>query len=351
MNYQTAPLNEIMGMNQLAGDVELLRSKIMSHRVISKMPMAVSYFSRGNVLDNENYLGSPYTIEYVLLDSAIIGTKFELEFQENGAFTIEYPFKGQEIISDGKVNSWLTTSAIRLKVIVRDINQILQQQNRIKKNSYYFIINNPEDIVDEYSSKLLVTILNQSAQTVRIQVQDNNPYKASDFANTVMDEYNRYDRERKSEGSERSIDFINETILAIDSQLRASEVSLESFKKQNMVINPTENATDVLAHMNTLVDQRVLFQLDLAVLDKLKKTIAENQKLENLLPLLAGTQADEVIKVLVQDVQDLETRRANLRFMATEENAAIRSLDIEITNKKKALYSALENARQAILEK
>ncbi|MFM8432242.1 MAG: hypothetical protein ACKOA1_05555, partial [Bacteroidota bacterium] len=236
LNYQTAPLNEIMGMNQLAGDVELLRSKIMSHRVISKMPMAVSYFSRGNVLDNENYLGSPYTIEYVLLDSAIIGTKFELEFQENGAFTIEYPFKGQEIISDGKVNSWLTTSAIRLKVIVRDINQILQQQNRIKKNSYYFIINNPEDIVDEYSSKLLVTILNQSAQTVRIQVQDNNPYKASDFANTVMDEYNRYDRERKSEGSERSIDFINETILAIDSQLRASEVSLESFKKQNKVI-------------------------------------------------------------------------------------------------------------------
>ncbi|MFM7727732.1 MAG: hypothetical protein ACKO7B_13585, partial [Flavobacteriales bacterium] len=157
--------------------------------------------------------------------------------------------------------------------------------------------------------------------------------------------------ERKSEGSGRSIDFINETIESIDSQLRVSEYSLEAFKKENKIIDPTTNATDVLDHINTLIDQRVLFQLDLAVLDRLRKTIAENKKLDNILPLLAGTQADEVIKVLVQQVQDMENRRSNLRFMATEENAAIQSLDVELGNKKRSLFSAIDNARQSVVDK
>ncbi|MFM7217030.1 MAG: hypothetical protein ACKO1U_03320, partial [Bacteroidota bacterium] len=205
LNYQTAPFNDLMGMNQLAGDVELLRSKIMAYRVVSKMPLAVSYYSRGNVLDNENYLGSPYSIEYVLLDSSLIGSKIEINFKQDETFSISYLYKGKNTLVEGKCQTWLTTPAIRVKVLLRDLRQILQQQDRINKNTFYFIINNPDELVEQYGGKLLVAILNQSAQTVRIQVQDNNPYKAADFANTMMDEYNQYDKERKSEGSGRSI--------------------------------------------------------------------------------------------------------------------------------------------------
>jgi carbamoylphosphate synthase large subunit len=83
-----------------------------------------------------------------------------------------------------------------------------------------------------------------------------------------------------------------------------------------------------------MIDQRVLFQLDLAVLTRLEKTITQNNKLDNLLPLLAGTQADDVIKSLVQQIQDLENKRSNMRFMATEENAAIIAMDREISAKR-----------------
>ena len=63
LNLQNNQFMDAMGSsNQLAGDIELLRSRVMIARVIARMQMNVSYFSQGNVLDNEMYNNSPFSI-------------------------------------------------------------------------------------------------------------------------------------------------------------------------------------------------------------------------------------------------------------------------------------------------
>ncbi|MCX6273680.1 MAG: Wzz/FepE/Etk N-terminal domain-containing protein, partial [Bacteroidetes bacterium] len=48
---------------QLAGDVELLKSRVIIARAINSMPLNVSYYAKGTVLENELYQKSPFQVE------------------------------------------------------------------------------------------------------------------------------------------------------------------------------------------------------------------------------------------------------------------------------------------------
>ncbi|MBL0342041.1 MAG: hypothetical protein IPP71_14600 [Bacteroidetes bacterium] len=63
-------------MNKLAGDIELIRSKIIAKRAVSKLNLGISYFAKGTVLDYELYSASPFEAEAVLKDSSIYNKPF-----------------------------------------------------------------------------------------------------------------------------------------------------------------------------------------------------------------------------------------------------------------------------------
>src|SRR5262245_42278894 len=55
--------------NQIAGDIEMLRSKIIAQRAIDKLDLKISYFAKGTVLDYELYNGSPFIVQAKISDS------------------------------------------------------------------------------------------------------------------------------------------------------------------------------------------------------------------------------------------------------------------------------------------
>ncbi|MBP6648287.1 MAG: hypothetical protein KA281_01895, partial [Bacteroidia bacterium] len=352
LNLQNNQFMDAMGSsNQLAGDIELLRSRVMIARVIARMQMNVSYFSQGNVLDNEMYNNSPFSIEYQVQDSSLLDSRFILYFDSQKQFKVSYNWDDQEVSRTGAIGEWNAYPGIRLKVKIINYPIILRQQKKISDAPYYFTINNNESLIEKYFQFVSVLLLNPNAQTIKISFKDNNASKAADFVNRMAEEYDEYDKERKSEGSNKSLGFINETIQSIDNELKISELSLELFKKENKILDPAKNADDVLMHIHTMIDQRVNIQLEMAVLERLEKDILTNDKLENLLPLLAGTYTDALIQNLVEKIQLLEDRKSNLGFMATEDNAAMKSLDLDIDNQRRILIKSMSNAKLSLVEK
>ena len=196
---------------------------------------------------------------------------------------------------------------MRLQIV--DSLSIQKHNKRIKDYPYYFCFNTTADLTEEYYENYSVTIVNPSAQTVRVTFKDQNDRKAADFVNMAISEFNASEQERKSEGSIRSLAFIDETIASIDSELKISEVSLELFKTRNKIINPNENAHDALEHINQMVNDRVKYQLGLAVMMRLEKNLNTLEDIENLVPLMAGDYEDDVIKKLLDRVQELQDKK------------------------------------------
>jgi uncharacterized protein involved in exopolysaccharide biosynthesis len=63
-----------MSQSQLAGYIEILRSKIIGERMVEALPLDVSYFLKGRVLDNELYRVSPFRVDYEVLPRWASGT-------------------------------------------------------------------------------------------------------------------------------------------------------------------------------------------------------------------------------------------------------------------------------------
>ena len=68
------------GINQIAGEIELIKSKIIIDKAIKSLPLQISYYTKGTVLINELYKSSPFRVEANIKDSSILGLPFYIEF-------------------------------------------------------------------------------------------------------------------------------------------------------------------------------------------------------------------------------------------------------------------------------
>jgi hypothetical protein len=66
--------------NELPEAIELLRSKVFLKRVISKLPLDISYYNEGTFKANELYKSAPYAVEVKIKNESIIGKKIYINF-------------------------------------------------------------------------------------------------------------------------------------------------------------------------------------------------------------------------------------------------------------------------------
>ena len=130
LNFQDSPIYEGMGMNQLAGDIEVMRSKLMVSRVLSKMPLEVSYYAMGTVLDEELYKNSPFEVEFYQLDSSICDVPFYLLFKDEKHFELSYSFNGKNIEEKYNIAQWYSIPGMKFRINIIDFETIRDQQKK-----------------------------------------------------------------------------------------------------------------------------------------------------------------------------------------------------------------------------
>ena len=81
-------VNEFQEINNLAKDVEVIRSKLLFKRALKNIPVAISYYKQGEILTNELYKSSPIKVECTIKDSSIIGQPFFIEFIDDYKFKL-----------------------------------------------------------------------------------------------------------------------------------------------------------------------------------------------------------------------------------------------------------------------
>ena len=70
---QVLKVDNFQEQEDVAKDVELLKSKFLLKRSLLKLPLEVSYFNKGKFLTFELYKNSPLDVNYDIKDSSIIG--------------------------------------------------------------------------------------------------------------------------------------------------------------------------------------------------------------------------------------------------------------------------------------
>lgn len=202
----------------LQNRIEILSSPEFIKRVIRILPLDISIYAKGNILDFELYKTASFSLAYEIIDSSIINVPVNFNIQNNkNNIELYYELNNNNIEINGKIGDTLISP--HLKVYI-------QFKNNINDGEYYFIINNFSTLVKKYRNKLTINILNANAGSVELSFNDENPVKCVDFLVAIIQEYKSFDVEQRTASARNMIDFIDEQIAALE-QLKDQDANLQ----------------------------------------------------------------------------------------------------------------------------
>ncbi len=331
--------------NLLAEAVEQIRSKVFLKRVVEKLDITVNYFSEGTFKNNELYKSSPYLIKANVKDKRILGQNIYVEFApdyKSGKIKSqigEYPFE---------LNKWINTPALDFNIYLNPKFSITQVNNTVKSNkALFFKISDLDVETDDLFKGLEVKPKNELARTILIKMQDVNAEKATDIVNAIAEEFLIYDVERKSESSTNIINFIDNQLGLVYNDLKSTESDLQKFKRDK---NISENEKDVnteIMRYSTIEDQLLQTEMEEKLITELQRNISSNKSIDiyQLISMISGTDYENIIRDVVQNIQRLLTEKENMLLSVTPQSEGIRQINIKIDNQKKLLLESLDAIR------
>jgi capsular exopolysaccharide synthesis family protein len=336
--------------NVLSEDVELLRSKVLFKRVLSKLPLENSYFAEGTFKANELYSNSPFSIVVKIKNSTIANSKIYVDFLNTHQVKISYEINETLFSKTCEVEQWNTSTDFDFNIHIKNYKQIEEQQNLVKKNSYFFTINNLDNLVEEYYPRLDVKILNANANTILITFSDFNAQKATDIVTTITNEYDGFEVERKSQSSGSIIEFINEQLDVVYEKLKASENSIREFKKEYSIGENSLRLAEKSSRHNAIEDKIIALELEESVLIKIETNINNSKNINtySLLAMLAGTNSETSISSSINALQKLLLQKEEMLYNVTPNSEATRAIDYQIEIQTKLLKESIKSIKNNI---
>mgnify|MGYP006170646617 CR=1 FL=1 len=205
-----------------------LNSKSLFEKAIQKLPLGVSYFTKGKFLNTENYKTSAYTIDFQINNGALLDKNLWIEFINQYTAVLSYEKNEEFQYQLIPVNKWFSFNGLEIKII---INPYQLDQLKISENKHFFVIHSKENMVNNLFTNMEVSIVDASAKTLGIQFSGNSGRKCADLASAMAEEFLSSNVEKKKEGANKMISFTEDQIEKINRNLNYFERLLRPYKK------------------------------------------------------------------------------------------------------------------------
>lgn len=344
---------EFTAKSDLPGKIELLRSQTFLDRVFNKLPLDVSYFQIGNVLNYEMYRTSPFELEYRNPINEIYNLPVYVSFtdENNAIFTTN--LNNKENVFRVKTNDWVRLPVIdSVKVSVRNFDKIRKDMKGLNENPYYFVLTRRENLVRTYAGNLNVETENEAAGTIKVLYYERNPSKAADICNTISEEFKIYDIEKQAESANNTIKFIDDQLKAVYDKLYDSEVDLQNFKTKNR-LNDETPLPNFATRIDDLESKLSNIQLEEAALKTIEEAISIEKDIDvyQLVSLLAASDSQGMILQMLNELKTLLQRRTSTLYSVTQSSSKVALIDYQISVQKKLIIEALSALKRSLNDK
>jgi tyrosine-protein kinase Etk/Wzc len=332
-------IEDVYHNTDISKTIELIRSKEFLKRAFNKLPLEVSYFNEGTFLSTELYLNCPYSIEVKVNSNELYNRPFYIDFIDGSTAKIYGRNKHDKYEKIITLNEWNQIDGGQLRCRVLDYTELNSHNLDFKSIRYYFILNNPQEILATHIPNLDISLLNSSAQTIQILYAGNNAEKTQQIVNTIAEEYLKYDVEVKKESAANILAFIDDQLRSVYKNLDETEKQIHTFKKENKIADDKlqQNSSPFpifLSKMNELEDKLVSIDYELLALNQVKSKLndKENVNIYELLASLSGTQSEQVMINILNNLQQLINQRDQLLNNITTDNLKVKMLEKQIEN-------------------
>lgn len=348
-------IKENKNLNNLSGEIELIRSKLFFNKVIETVDLGITYYAEGKVNDEERYKNSSFEIRGKLKDDTFLDQQIRVEILNSKQYKLKY------FINDAEQNqTYDFGEKVENDFFNFSIYPTRYYDPLSSNGNYYFIFNSDRALLNYLSSNLTVEPLNLNANTIRLSFTDHNRHKAKDLVNAIDTLYLNYTQEEKNKANKQRIEFLNQQLAQTEVRLEAYENYIEDFTISNKTLNLRDDMSKAILMMNETDSQKVAINKEINYLSRLEKSLETEESLLIRIPADIPNAAEtnsalERLNTLLSDRELLLSSYNTNTYAVARKNQEIdlvkESITENIARYKSTAMKELErlNKRQEIL--
>jgi capsular exopolysaccharide synthesis family protein len=260
-------------IDNLAGEIELLKSNLFFSKVVDALDMDISYYAYGRVLYQERYQNSPFRVEYLLKDASFYDKPIDIEILNNEQFVLSYNMAGEKFSRAYEFGEEIDHPSYRFVLTLTE-----NFQSDLKGTKYYFILNSDQALVSYLSSNMIAEPLNFKANTIKVGFRGYDKQKIRDLVTIIDSVYLEYTTEKKNQATEQKLTFLDEQLGTIEDRLSTYEDYFENFTIDNKTNNLQSEIGETIVKMEEMDVRKFQMQSTLEAIRKLREKV-ENEEL------------------------------------------------------------------------
>lgn len=334
-------------------EMEILKSTALATEAVKQLKLYTVYTLEGHIKDHLLYKNQPVNVD---LDVAHIETlkrpiSLVIDKDENGKLHVTgtYTYVPEDPDKPSKTYAINRTFDVLPARIITSVGIITFTANTLspmpEDRNELVTIYPPKMIAGKYSGALTVNQLSKSTSIAGLTLTDEMPQRANDYLKQLVFSYNMQANEDKNEIAMRTEQFINSRLEKINTELGATEGSLEATKRQYKIVNP--EATGALGFTNTDQFTQKLADMDMQIelLRSLQQYMNEPSNKYQTLPSNVGLN-DAAASTLINDYNKIVMERNRLLRSANENSPTITPLTAQLDDLSSSIRRAMTQVQR-----
>lgn len=301
----------------LSDEIEIIQSRQLMAQVVERLGLQKSYFSETRFGLKEVYKDLPISV----LTSGSLAPLYgsEIVIRPTSSETFNFIINNSDTIA-GKYNQQLEVRG----------TLFLLTKNNSTDESLIVRINSPMSSGRGFIGSLTVAQVKRS-RVLELAFNDPFPNRATDIINELVKSYDTYVLNNNRLSANTTIEFIDERLKLISSELFEVEKEVEDYKRSiDVPLNLNRSASDYLREVSE--NDKFLGELELkkALLNNINDKLTNEFQNYDFLPFNLDLGGIGFSTNLISDFNTSIKERNRLLVSATEENPSVKIIDDEL---------------------
>ncbi|PKB17416.1 polysaccharide biosynthesis tyrosine autokinase [Flavobacterium sp. 5] len=337
-----------------------LQSRSHNELVVDKLQFYIDYLVQGEYNLIDAYGTVPFYVDIDKKQGQLVGNLIGIKFLSDNEYEIRIPFIGSSVsLIHYSDNSYSTTSVVegefikRYKVgepvVLPFLNWKLQIRNNpglYKGNEYFVRFNDFDGTVSVYRD-VNVKADDKGSSIITLGMQGTNKARMVEYLNSTVKMLMKRQLDAKNQFATNTVNFIDSTLIAMESQLKKTGDELKFFRKDK---NIYEIEGGGLAFSDKILDfdtKRDVIDRKITYYNSLKAYLKNSVDYSKLpAPSVAGIE-DPNIVVNVSKLIALSTQRSEMAY-AVKSEKIFRDFDNQMEAIKNVLLENIVTAKASL---
>ncbi|AOW08166.1 polysaccharide biosynthesis tyrosine autokinase [Flavobacterium gilvum] len=338
-----------------------LQSRSHNELVVDKLQFYIDYLVQGKYNLVDAYGAVPFHVEIDKKQGQLAGNLIKVKFITENEYEIRVPFDGTSVsVIHYSDNSYGTTSVVEgefvkrykvgQKVSLPFLNWTLQINDKpglYKGNEYFVRFNDFDGTVSGYRN-INVKTDDRGSSIITLGMQGTNKARMVEYLNATVNMLIKRQLDSKNQFATNTINFIDSTLVAMESQLKQTGDELKSFRKGKNIYDVEGGGAEKFS--NKILDfdvEKDAINRKMAYYNSLKSYLKNSVDYSKLpAPSVAGIE-DPNIVVNVSKLIALSTQRSEMAY-AVKSEKIFRDFDNQMEAIKNVLLENIGTAKSSL---